>query len=101
MQADAFSRETRDHMRALGATVIELPSEGGRTTKALPQRMIAKAAELAAAPGAFYADQFNNPDAAAGYAPLADELWEQSGGRVDAFVQSLGTAHHRRRKQAA
>lgn len=92
VSSDAFSREKRDHMRALGATVIELPSEGGRTTRELIQRMIAKAAELAAAPGAFYADQFNNPDAAAGYAPLADELWAQSGRALDAFVQSVGTA---------
>jgi cysteine synthase A len=90
--SDAFSREKRDHMRALGATVIELPSEGGRTTKELIQRMMAKAAELAASPNTFYADQFNNPDAAAGYAPLAEELLEQSGGQVDAFVQSVGTA---------
>jgi len=28
--SDAFSREKRDHMRALGAKVIELPSQGGR-----------------------------------------------------------------------
>lgn len=90
--SDAFSREKRDHMRALGATVIELPSEGGRTTKELIQRMIPKAAEMSAAPNAFYADQFNNPDAATGYAPLAGELWEQSGQRLDAFVQSVGTA---------
>ena len=90
--SDAFSREKRDHMRALGATVVELPSEGGRTTKALIDRMIAHATELAAAPGAFAADQFNNPDAAAGYAPLAQELWQQAGGRLDAFVQSVGTA---------
>ncbi|NKE64416.1 cysteine synthase family protein [Ramlibacter sp. RBP-2] len=90
--SDAFSREKRDHMRALGATVVEIPSEGGRTTKELIQRMIDKAGELAAAPGTFYADQFNNPQAAAGYAPLARELWEQSGRRIDAFVQSVGTA---------
>jgi cysteine synthase A len=90
--SDAFSREKRDHMRALGATVIELPSEGGRTTRELIQRMIAAAAELSAAPNAFYADQFNNPDAAAGYASLAEEMWEQSGRRLDAFVQSVGTA---------
>jgi cysteine synthase A len=90
--SDAFSREKRDHMRALGATVLELPSEGGRTTRDLMQRMIAKAAELAAFPGTFSADQFNNPDAAAGYAPLAEEFWEQSDGRLDAFVQSVGTA---------
>jgi cysteine synthase A len=92
VSSDAFSREKRDHMRALGATVVEIPSEGGRTTKELIRSMIAGAAELSAQPGRFYADQFNNPDAAAGYAPLAEELWEQSGGRLDAFVQSVGTA---------
>jgi cysteine synthase A len=90
--SDAFSREKRDHMRALGATVVELPSEGGRTTRELIQRMIATAAELSSASDAFYADQFNNPDAAAGYAPLADEMWEQSRGQLDSFVQSVGTA---------
>jgi len=90
--SDAFSREKRDHMRALGATLIELASDGGRTTKELIQRMMARAAEIAAEPGAFYADQFNNPDAAAGYAPLGDELWDQAGGELDAFVQSVGTA---------
>ena len=90
--SDAFSREKRDHMRALGATVIELPSDGGNTTRELIKRMMAKAAELSALPGAFYADQFNNPDAAAGYAPLAEELWVQSDRQLDAFVQSVGTA---------
>ncbi|MGH9461349.1 MAG: PLP-dependent cysteine synthase family protein [Vicinamibacteria bacterium] len=90
--SDAFSREKRDHMRALGADVIELESDGGKTTRELIQRMIAKAAELSAAPDAFFADQFNNPDAAAGYRSLADEIWHQTGGRVDAFVQSVGTA---------
>ena len=90
--SDAFSREKRDHMRALGATVIELPSDGGKTTRELIKRMMAKAAELSAVPGAFYADQFNNPDAAAGYAPLAEELWVQSDRQLDAFVQSVGTA---------
>ncbi len=90
--SDAFSREKRDHMRALGATVIEIPSGGGRTTKELIQRMMAKAAELSVRPDTFYADQFNNPDAAAGYAPLAEELWEQSVGQLDAFVQCVGTA---------
>jgi cysteine synthase A len=89
--SDAFSQEKRDHMRALGADVIEVESEGRRTTRELIQRMIAKAAELGAAPGAFFVDQFNNPDAAAGYGSLADEVWHQTGGRVDAFVQSVGT----------
>lgn len=90
--ADAFSREKRDHMRALGAEVIELTSGDGRTTRELIERMIAKASELSTAPGSFYADQFENRDAASGYAPLARELWEQSGRSLDAFVQSVGTA---------
>jgi len=90
--SDAFSREKRDHMRALGANVLELPSEGGSTTKELIQRMIAKAEELSAGPGACFADQFNNPDAASGYSTMAEEIWEQSNHKVDAFVQSVGTA---------
>jgi cysteine synthase A len=90
--SDAFSQEKRDHMRALGAELTEIPSEGGRTTKALILRMIEKAAELSLAPNAFFVDQFKNPDAASGYAPLAREVWEQSGHRLDAFVQSVGTA---------
>jgi len=90
--SDAFSQEKRIHMRALGAHVIEIASDGGRTTKELIEKMMAKAAELSRSPDAFYADQFNNPDAAAGYAPLAKELWTQCGGRLDAFVQAVGTA---------
>lgn len=90
--SDAFSREKRDHMRAFGATVIELPSHGGKTTRELIQRMIAKATELSAEPHTYFADQFNNPDAAAGYAPLANEALDQANGAIDAFVQSVGTA---------
>lgn len=90
--SDAFSREKRDHMRALGAEVIEIESDGGRTTKELIQRMIARASELSREPGAVFADQFNNPDAAAGYALLAEEILRQGRGPVDSFVQSVGTA---------
>jgi cysteine synthase A len=90
--SDAFSREKRDHMKAFGATVIEIPGRNRGTTRELIQAMIKKASELSSAPGSFYADQFNNPDAAAGYASLGEELWEQSQGEIDAFVQSVGTA---------
>ena len=90
--SDAFSREKRDHMRALGATLVEIPSERGQITKKLIQSMITEAAKICKSPGRFYADQFNNPDAAAGYGPLAEELWRQSGSRIDAFVQAVGTA---------
>ena len=91
--SDAFSLEKRSHMRALGAAVVEIPSDGGRITKQLIRGMMAKAEELSAAPGAYYADQFNNRDAVAGYAPLAEEIRAQLGGKVDVFVQAVGTAH--------
>jgi cysteine synthase A len=91
--SDAFSREKRNHMSALGAKVVEIPSDNGRITKRLIEEMIDRAADLSAAPGAFFADQFNNVDAIAGYKPLAEEAWKQSDGRIDAFVHSVGTAH--------
>ena len=74
------------------ADVLELPSEDGRTTKDLIQQMIDKAKELSVAPNSFFADQFNNPDAASGYESMAEEIWDQSGQNIDAFVQSVGTA---------
>lgn len=91
--SDAFSAEKRSHMRALGATVVEVPSDRGRITKELIQTMMARAAELSAPPDAYYADQFNNVDAIEGYAPLGEEIWAQSERSVDAFVQAVGTAH--------
>jgi len=90
--SDAFSLEKRHHMRAMGAQVLEIPSENGRTTKKLIQQMIEKAKELCQEPNTYFSDQFNNPDAAAGYSTLAEELWVQSDHRIDAFVQSVGTA---------
>jgi cysteine synthase len=91
--SDAFSLEKRDHMRALGAQVVEVRSDGGRITRELIEAMMAKAAALSASPDAFYADQFHNEDAVAGYTPLGEEIWDQSAGDVDAFVQAVGTAH--------
>ena len=38
--SDAFSQEKRDHMRALGAGLIEVPSRGGGITKELIEEMI-------------------------------------------------------------
>jgi cysteine synthase A len=44
-------------------------------------------------PGHWWVDQLNNHDAVAGYHPLGEELWRQAGGRVDAFVHAVSTAH--------
>jgi len=90
--SDAFSQEKRDHMVALGATLTLVPSEGGLTTRKLILDMIEAARELARVPGTYWSDQLNNVDAIEGYVPLGEEIWRQTGGRVDAFVHSVGTA---------
>lgn len=92
VSSDAFSQEKRDHMRALGATVVEIPSEGGRITADLIRAMVSRAQQICEAAGTFYADQFHNVDALAGYAPLAEEIWRQTAGRIDVFVHAVGTA---------
>jgi len=90
--SDAFSKEKLDHMAALGAELTLVPSEGGLTTKKLILDMIAKARELSEKPRTYWTDQLNNVDSIAGYYPLGDEIWNQTRGSVDAFVQSVGTA---------
>jgi cysteine synthase len=91
--SDAFSEEKRLTMEAYGAQVTSVPSEGKGITERLIKRMIALAAELSEQPGHWYCDQLNNRDGEAGYHALGEELWAQTGGRVDAFVQAVGTAH--------
>jgi cysteine synthase A len=91
--SDAFSEEKRRTMRAYGAQVTEIPSDGKKLTPALFKAMIAHAAELSRQPDHWYCDQLNNRDGEAGYYPLGDEMWQQSVGHIDAFVQSVGTAH--------
>ena len=93
VSSDAFSQEKLDHMKALGAELTMVPSEGGRITKRLIQEMIESARQISQEPGSFWSDQLNNVDAIAGYYPLGDEIWEQTNGHVEAFVQSGGTAH--------
>lgn len=87
----AVSSEKRAHMAALGAEITLVEAPGGLITRELVQRMIATARDMASAPGSFWTDQFNNRDQVSAYTRMADEIWEQSGGRVTTFVQSVGT----------
>ena len=90
--SDAFAREKLTHMRLLGAALTIISSESGRMTETLTRDMIEAARVIAAETGAFWTDQMRNADQLTAYDRLADEIWEQSGGRVDGFVQSVGTA---------
>lgn len=90
--SDAFSKEKLSHMEALGAELQLVPSEGGLTTKKLILDMIEAAKEYSKRPHTYRTDQLSNTDSITGYYSLGEEIWAQTNGRVDAFVQSVGTA---------
>jgi cysteine synthase len=92
VSSDAFSEDKLVQMAVFGAELTLIPSEGGLVTKALIESMIESARELSRQPRTYWTDQLNNADSIVGYHPMGEEIWEQSGGRVDAFVQSIGTA---------
>src|SRR3989442_3216589 len=93
--ADCFTEERFQLMRALGAELDVVPSAEGRpkvTSKDI-DNMVARAAELASAPGHYATDQFNNPYIIPHHRDrLGREIWDQTAGRVTAFCHGIGTA---------
>jgi cysteine synthase len=92
VSSKAFSQEKLDHMVAYGAKLTLVPYDGGHFTKQLFLDMIEEARKLSQQPGTYWTDQLNNEDSIAGYHALGEEIWQQTNGQVDAFVQSVGTA---------
>jgi cysteine synthase A len=90
LSSDAFAEEKIRTMRAFGAEVEMIPSEGGRVTPGLFDRFKARIAVLAAEPETFWTDQFNNRDALDGYRNIGVELVNQLG-RVDLFCGAVGS----------
>jgi cysteine synthase len=90
--SDAFSQEKLKHMSAFGAELTLVPSEGGLTNKKLILEMVEAAREISQKPHTFWTNQLSNLDSIAGYYPLAEEIWNQTNGRLDAFVHCVGTA---------
>jgi cysteine synthase A len=90
--SDAFAQEKRDHMRALGADLTLVKSTDGGMDEALTRTMIETARQIRERTGGFWTDQLNNADQLIAYHAMGDEIWEQTGGCIDAFVQSTGTA---------
>lgn len=89
--SDAFSIEKRNHTKAFGAMMTIVPSDGGRITPDLFVTMRELTQAIITTRGAFWTNQFENHDQASGYQSLGDEVWAQTGGTVDAFVQTVGT----------
>lgn len=91
LSSDAFAREKLAAMKALGAELRLVPSDGGKVTPALFERFRQEIAVLAAEPNTFWTDQFHNEDAIRGYMAIGHELLEQAGVPVDAFCGAVGT----------
>jgi cysteine synthase A len=91
LSSDAFAPEKLDTMRAFGAKLEILPSEGGKVTPGLFDRFKARIAVMKDEPDTFWTDQFHNADALDGYRQIGVELVEQVGS-IDAFCGATGTA---------
>src|SRR5262245_40369623 len=91
LSSDAFAQEKLLTMKAFGAELRVIPSEGGKVTPALFDRFKAAIAELAKEPDTFWTDQFHNADAITGYMGIGRELVDETDGRVDVFCGAVGT----------
>jgi cysteine synthase len=92
VSSDAFAAEKLAHMRALGAEVHVIASDRGCMTEKLTRDMIEAARVITADSGGFWTDQLSNTDQLQAYHTMADEIWAQTDGKLDAFVQVVGTA---------
>lgn len=90
--SDAFSKDKLSQMEAFGAELNLIPSESGLTTKKLILDMIETAREFSKRPNTFWTNQLYNTDSISGYYKLGEEIFEQTDGKISAFVQSVGTA---------
>jgi cysteine synthase A len=92
VSSDAFAREKLATMRAFGAELTIVPSEGGKITPDLVPRMIEAARKIAEAGNAYWTNQFHNMDSTKGYEQIGWELLDQVDGPIHAFCGGVGTA---------
>jgi cysteine synthase A len=88
------TEEKKDALRMLGATVVEVPAVPYRN----PNNYVKVAARVAerlaneSENGAIFANQFDNvANRDAHLKTTGPEIWQQTGGKVDAFVSAVGT----------
>lgn len=92
VSSDAFSDEKLKTMRAFGAELTIIESDGGTVTPDLVPRMVEQASQYAAEPDAYWTNQLENSDSLVGYAGVGRELLEQMDRPIDVFCAAVGTA---------
>jgi cystathionine beta-synthase len=87
---DKMSKEKQDALKAFGAQVVVTPTNVPADS---PESYYSVAKRIAAeTPNSFYVNQYHSADnVEAHYRSTGPELWEQTGGRLDAFVAGIGT----------
>ena len=84
---ESMSEERRRLLSALGAELVPTPAEEGMTGAIRRAEAL-----LNETPGARMLRQFSNPaNPEAHRRTTAEEIWRDTGGRVDAFVAGIGT----------
>src|SRR5215813_2853934 len=88
------SREKKDVLRLYGVQLMEVPAAPYANPNNYQHigRRTADALRKTEPHGVFFADQWNNLDnRKAHYVSTGPEIWEQTAGKVDAFICSIGT----------
>ncbi len=88
------SREKKDFLRLLGAELIEVPAAPYKNPNNyvhVSERLAAKLAETEPN-GVLWANQWDNVANRDGHArTTAQEIWQQTGGKLDGFICAVGT----------
>jgi len=85
--SELMSDEHKQLLRALGAELVLTPAEQG--IRGSRERAQETACSL---PNAFYLEQHHNPANAQSHRETtAEEIWRDTGGRVDIFIHGLGS----------
>ncbi len=91
VSSDAFAIEKLKTMKAFGAEIVMVPSNGGMTTPHLIPRMVKKAETLAEPEDCYLTNQLHNPDIIIGHRNIGKELLQQLDRPVDAYCGGIGT----------
>src|SRR6202521_5557413 len=88
------SQEKKDMLRLCGAELVEVPAVAFSNPNNYQHvgRRLAEQLKKSEKYGVIFADQWNNLDnRKAHYVSTGPEIWQETGGKVDAFICAIGT----------